>query len=83
VWDVFPRQVRYSIINKTIYILEIFEFNICEEDKFLIIASDGIWEFISSNECIGIIKDFYIKNDAETCVNHLYNISSGKWIEVR
>lgn len=60
---------------------EIFEFELSEEDKFIIIASDGIWEFISSNECITIIKDFYLKNDPTGCVNYLYQLSSTKWVE--
>jgi serine/threonine protein phosphatase PrpC len=29
---------------------EIIEYTLKEEDKFFILASDGIWEFISSNE---------------------------------
>ena len=29
---------------------EIMKFDICEEDKFIIIASDGVWEFLSSEE---------------------------------
>lgn len=61
--------------------LEIFEFNVIEEDKFLIIASDGIWEFITSDECVQIIKEFYIHNDPDGCVNYLYSLSSKKWIE--
>ena len=44
---------------------EIKEFD--EEDKFMIIASDGIWEFISSQECVNIINDFYEKNDIKGC----------------
>lgn len=60
---------------------EIFEFKLSEEDKFLIVASDGVWEFITSNECINIIKDYYIKNDPQGCVNYLYQLSSTKWME--
>ncbi len=29
---------------------EIFEYKFQEEDKFMIIASDGVWEFIESPE---------------------------------
>jgi serine/threonine protein phosphatase PrpC len=55
---------------------EIKEFDFCEEDKYMIIASDGIWEFISSQECIDIIKDFYEKNDLKGCCEYLYQESS-------
>ncbi len=42
---------------------EIKEYIFNPNDKFMIIASDGIWEFISSQECINIIKEFYNNND--------------------
>ena len=30
--------------------IEIMEFRVQEEDKFLIIASDGVWEFLSNEQ---------------------------------
>ena len=60
---------------------EIKEFDFCEEDKYMIIASDGIWEFISSQECIDIIKDFYEKNDLKGCCEYLYQESSKRWLK--
>ena len=30
--------------------IEIFEYKFQDEDKFFIIASDGVWEFIESGE---------------------------------
>ena len=60
---------------------EIKEFDFDENDKFMIIASDGIWEFISSQECVNIIKDFYEKNDMKGCADYLYEESSKRWIK--
>ncbi len=60
---------------------EIKEFNFEEGDKFMIIASDGIWEFISSQECIDIIKDYYDKNDLKGCCEYLYQESSKRWLK--
>ena len=60
---------------------EIKEFYYDEGDKFMIIASDGIWEFISSQECINIIKDFYDKNDLKGCCEYLYQESSKRWLK--
>ena len=60
---------------------EIKEFVFDEGDKFMIIASDGIWEFISSQECIDIIKDFYDKNDLKGCCEYLYQESSKRWLK--
>ena len=60
---------------------EIKEFTFEEGDKFMIIASDGIWEFISSQECINIIKKFYDKNDLKGCCEYLYQESSKRWLK--
>ena len=60
---------------------EIKEFLFDEGDKFMIIASDGIWEFISSQECVDIIKNFYDKNDLKGCCEFLYQESSKRWLK--
>ena len=60
---------------------EIKEFYFDENDNFMIIASDGIWEFISSQECVEIIKDFYDKNDLKGCCEYLYQESSKRWLK--
>jgi serine/threonine protein phosphatase PrpC len=60
---------------------EIETFDITSDDKFIIIASDGIWEFISSQECVNIIKDYYIKKDLKGCLKYLLNESSKRWIK--
>ena len=36
---------------------EIMEWYLSEEDKFIILASDGVWEYLDSDEVIFIIKD--------------------------
>ena len=48
---------------------EILDYYFLHEDKFIMIASDGIWEFISSDECVKIVKDYYLKNDLEGALN--------------
>ena len=60
---------------------EIKEFLFEEGDKFMIIASDGIWEFISSQECVDIIKNFYDNNDLKGCCEYLYQESSKRWLK--
>jgi len=60
---------------------EIEYFDITENDKFIIIASDGIWEFISSKECVNIVKDYYLKKDLKGCLKYLLNESSKRWIK--
>ena len=60
---------------------EIKEYIFNPNDKFMIIASDGIWEFISSQECINIIKEFYNSNDIKGCCEYLYQESSKRWLK--
>ena len=59
---------------------EINEYQLYNEDKFLILASDGIWEFISSEEAVNIVKDFYLENDIEGALTYLYKEASKRWI---
>ena len=42
---------------------EIFELELTIEDKFIILASDGIWEFISTEEVIKLIVPYYESGD--------------------
>ena len=59
---------------------EIVHTEIKEEDKFIVIASDGIWEFISSDECVKMIKDYYIEGDISGALKMLYKEASKRWI---
>ena len=59
---------------------EIIEYSLLEEDKFIILASDGIWEFISNDECVNLVKDFYNKKDINGAINILYKESCERWI---
>ena len=59
---------------------EIDEYQLLNEDKFIILASDGIWEFISSEEVVNIVKDFYLEDNIEGALTYLYNEASKRWI---
>ena len=72
---------RVAAIAGTICVPEIKEYAFHEGDKFVILASDGIWEFISSEECINIIGKFYENNDIVQCCEFLYEESRKRWIK--
>ena len=38
-------------------------------DKFIVIASDGVWEFLSNEMIARIVWPFYIKNSPEQAGN--------------
>ena len=59
---------------------EIIEIDFNEEDKFIILASDGIWEFMSNQEVVDVVKEFYMKNDLQGALFSLYKEASKRWI---
>ena len=63
-----------------INIPEIRAFDYSGGEKFIIIASDSIWQYIDSDECVRIIKDFYEKNmDAVGALNSLVTEAIKRW----
>ena len=59
---------------------EVTEYYLKEEDKFMVLASDGLFEFMESQEVVEIIKDYYEKNDIVGCCEYLYKESTIKWL---
>ena len=44
---------------------EVIRYDLSSEDKFIVIASDGVWEFLS-NEAVGkIVWPYFINNSPE------------------
>jgi len=60
---------------------EVTEHTLKEEDKFIIIASDGLYEFIESEEVVKFVGEFYKKNDIVGCCEFLYKESYRRWID--
>ena len=71
---------RVAAIAGTICVPEIKEYAFHDGDKFVILASDGVWEFISSEECINIIGKFYENNNIVECCDFLYEESRKRWL---
>ena len=63
---------------------EVFEYKLKEEDKIIIVASDGLFEHVSNEEVCKIVGDFV---DSEDCkenienkiVENLYNFANERW----
>jgi len=60
---------------------EIMEWEFTKEDKFMVIGSDGVFEFIESQEIVDIVKEYYIKNDIQACVEALVEESTKRWMK--
>ena len=49
-------------------------------EKFIVIATDSIWQYIDSDECVEIIKEYYEKNlDAIGALNSLVTEAIKRW----
>ena len=70
----------FASIAGTIAVPEVKEHILVPEDKFIILASDGLFEFISSEEVGKIVQNYYAKNDIVGCCEYLYKESYRKWI---
>ena len=59
---------------------EIFKFNYKGNEKFIIVASDGIWKYIDGEECVNIMKEYYENNmDAIGGLNTLVKEAFKRW----
>ena len=64
--------------------LEIIITEIHEEDKFIIVCSDGIWEFISNDmvlfkKAVNIVMKFWLMNDIKGACLGLINEATDQW----
>lgn len=48
---------------------EIFEFKLTPEDMFIVLASDGVWEFMQNDLVAKIVAPFYHKGSPEAAAN--------------
>ena len=60
---------------------QIVEYTLCSESKYMMVASDGIWEFISNEEAMRIGNKFYLRNDAAGLCKELYEKSLKLWLK--
>ena len=58
---------------------EIYEINISENSKFILICSDGVWEILNNNNVVDICKKFYFNDNIEQLCFELINVSEEMW----
>ena len=58
---------------------ECVEVSLTKDDRMVVLASDGVWEFMSNEEVAGIVYPFYHKGNAEKASEALVKSASAKW----
>ena len=61
------------------FVAEIFQYDLCEDDKFMVLASDGVWEFLRNDEVVDLVVPFWHKNDLRGACNVLIKQSVAAW----
>ncbi len=63
---------------------DIIKLKLTEDDKFIIIATDGLWEFVSTQEAVDIAKKHIIGKqtpDPQSAIKELIEESSKRWLK--
>ena len=58
---------------------ELMSMYLSHEDSFVIVASDGIWEFLSNEEAVSMVADCVSAGEAEHCCERLIAEASSRW----
>ena len=58
---------------------EIMEYTLTEYDQFILIASDGVWEFMSNVDVARLVFPFVEKNSPEAAANALVKEATKRW----
>lgn len=58
---------------------EIKEFSLTPEDKIMVLASDGVWEFLQNQDVANIVYPFYLQKNAEGAAENLVRAAFKRW----
>jgi serine/threonine protein phosphatase PrpC len=60
---------------------DVISFKYKSIDKFVVIASDGLWTYVTSQEAVEIVGKYYEKLDCDKAIEELYSIAKKRWEE--
>jgi len=60
-------------------LVEILELDLDKDDKFIVLASDGVWEFLTNEEIAGMVKPFFETKNAEKAAETVVRESYLRW----
>lgn len=57
----------------------ISEYTLTKKCKFIVVCSDGVWEFLDNNKVMNMVLPYYAKNDPESAAKLLIKESTTWW----
>ena len=75
------RSIGDTIAKKLGVIAEpdVIEYELNEKSKFVVMCSDGVWEFLDNEKVKNLGRKFYINNDSSGLCEELYTNSLIEW----
>lgn len=58
---------------------EILEYTLSPNDQFILLASDGVWEFMSNVDVAWLVYPYVEKNAPEAAANALVKEATKRW----
>ena len=71
--------IQVSLIILFIFSTEINIYDMSEDDRFMVIASDGVWEFMSNEYVASIVTPFFQQGHAEQAANSIVREAALQW----
>lgn len=57
------------------------EYGIESKYKFIVVATDGVWELMSNEEVVNIVFKYYDKSDVQGAVDAIINEAYSRWVK--
>lgn len=58
---------------------EVKTFTLTSEDKIVVLASDGVWEFLSNHQVAKVVFPYFAQKNAEAAAEHLVRTAYKAW----
>lgn len=60
---------------------EIYSLELCEQDRFVVMASDGVFEFMSNEDVSEIVGRWRDRGSAQDAAEELVRVATERWVE--
>lgn len=71
------RLAKFGVISEP----EVFVRNLNSDDKFVVIASDGLWDVVDANETVVVVADKIRNGHARIASQTLADLAKERWME--